>query len=133
KPIVEAAMNGMEAYLTTIVPGQTPCLTCLFPEKPEWDRWGFGVLGAVSGTLACLAALEAVKLITGLGEPLLGQLLTMDLARAEFAKRRPYHDPDCPVCGPIGRSHRSDDLGAIADGAETRLIASLRDDRVSAH
>jgi molybdopterin-synthase adenylyltransferase len=98
RPMVEAAMNGMEAYLTTIVPGKTPCLSCLFPEKPDWDRWGFGVLGAVSGTLACLAALEAIKLITGLGKPLLGQLLTMDLAQAEFAKRRSYHDPDCPVC-----------------------------------
>ncbi len=103
-PMVEAAMNAMEAYLTTIVPGQTPCLTCLFPEKPDWDRWGFGVLGAVSGTLACLAALEAVKLVTGLGEPLLGRLLTMDLARAQFSKHRPYQDPDCPVCG-----HLNDD------------------------
>jgi molybdopterin-synthase adenylyltransferase len=99
KPMVEAAMNAMEAYLITVIPGKTPCLSCLFPEKPEWDRWGFGVLGAVSGTLACLAALEAIKVITGLGEPLLGQLLTMDLARAEFAKRRAYHDPHCPVCG----------------------------------
>lgn len=99
KPMVEAAMNDMEAYLTTIIPGKTPCLSCIFPEIPEWDRWGFGVLGAVSGTLACLAALEAVKLITGLGDPLLGKLLTMDLARAEFAKRRPYQDPNCPVCG----------------------------------
>ena len=103
KPMIEAAMNSMEAYLTTIVPGQTPCLSCLFPEKPEWDRWGFGVLGAVSGTLACLAALEAIKLVTGLGEPLLGQLLTMDLARAEFAKRRSYHDPNCVTCGSANR------------------------------
>lgn len=99
KPMVEAAMNAMEAYLTTIVPGKTPCLSCFYPEKPEWDRWGFGVLGAVSGTLACLAALEAIKVITSLGDPLLGQLLTMDLARAEFAKHRAYHDPHCPVCG----------------------------------
>lgn len=98
-PMVEAAMNDMEAYLTTIVPGQTPCLSCIFPEKPDWDRRGFGVLGAVSGTLACLTALEAIKLITGVGEPLLSQLLTMDLSRLEFAKRRPYHDPNCPVCG----------------------------------
>ncbi|MEM1240220.1 MAG: HesA/MoeB/ThiF family protein [Cyanobacteria bacterium P01_H01_bin.26] len=109
-PMVEAAMNNMEAYLTTIVPGKTPCLTCLFPEKPDWDRWGFGVLGAVSGTLACLAALEAIKLITGLGEPLLGQLLTMDLARAEFAKRRSYHDPNCFTCG--HSIQRSDSLAA---------------------
>jgi molybdopterin-synthase adenylyltransferase len=103
KPMVEAAMNDMEAYLTTIVPGLTPCLSCIFPEKPDWDKRGFGVLGAVSGTLACLAALEAIKLITGLGTPLLSQLLTMDLSRAEFAKRRPYHDPDCPVCGAKSR------------------------------
>ncbi|GBF79033.1 HesA/MoeB/ThiF family protein [Aphanothece sacrum] len=98
-PMVEAAMSGMDAYLTTIIPGETPCLSCIFPEKPDWDRWGFGVLGAVSGTLACLAALEGIKLLTGLGEPLTGQLLTMDLGSATFAKRRPYHDPNCPVCG----------------------------------
>lgn len=107
KPMIEAAMNAMEAYLTTIVPGQTPCLTCLFPEKPVWDRWGFGVLGAVSGTLACLTALEAIKLITGLGEPLQGYLLTMDLARAEFAKRHAYHDPNCPICGSISEKYRT--------------------------
>jgi molybdopterin-synthase adenylyltransferase len=108
KPMVEAAMNAMEAYLITVIPGETPCLSCLFPEKPEWNRWGFGVLGAVSGTLACLAALEAIKVITGLGEPLLGQLLTMDLVRAEFAKRRAYHDPDCPVCGGVKVGNRGD-------------------------
>ena len=53
----------------------------------------------MSGTLACLTALEAIKLIAGFGEPLLNQLLTMDLNRAEFAKRRPYREPNCPVCG----------------------------------
>jgi bacteriocin biosynthesis cyclodehydratase domain-containing protein len=97
--MVEAAMNSMEAYLTTIVPGQTGCLNCLFPEKPDWDRRGFAVLGAVSGTLACLTALEAIKLITGFERPLMSQLLTMDLGRLEFAKHRTYRDPDCPVCG----------------------------------
>ena len=109
KPMVEAAMNSMEAYLTTIVPGQTPCLSCIFPEKPNWDRWGFGVVGAVSGTLACLTALEGIKLITGLGKPLLGQLLTMDLNSLEFAKRRPYHDPDCPVCGHLNEKKTIND------------------------
>jgi len=99
KPMVEAAMNGMEAYLTTIIPGETPCLSCIFPEKPDWDRRSFGVLGAVSGTLACLTALEAIKVITGCGKPLLSELLTMDLESLNFAKRHPYHDPNCPVCG----------------------------------
>jgi molybdopterin-synthase adenylyltransferase len=115
KPMIEAAMNGMEAYLTTIVPGKTPCLSCLFPEKPNWDRRGFGVLGAVSGALACLTALEAIKLITGLGKPLLSQLLTMDLSSANFAKYRSYHDPGCPVCGRLSRNLRmeSQDAGSI--------------------
>jgi len=99
KPMVEAAMDGMEAYLTTIIPGVTPCLSCLFPEKPEWDRRAFAVLGAVSGTLACLTALEAIKLITGFSQPLLSQLLTIDLNRMEFAKRRSQRDRACPVCG----------------------------------
>jgi molybdopterin-synthase adenylyltransferase len=98
-PMVEAAMNDMEAYLTTIIPHETGCLSCLFPEKPDWDRRGFGVLGAVSGTLACLTALEAIKFLTGFSSPLLSQLLTMDLGRLEFAKRRTHLDPDCPVCG----------------------------------
>lgn len=99
KPMVEAAMDGMEAYLTTIIPGVTPCLSCLFPEKPEWDQRGFAVLGAVSGTLACLTALEAIKLITGFSQPLSSQLLTMNLHQMAFAKRRSYRDPNCPVCG----------------------------------
>ncbi|MGB7440309.1 MAG: HesA/MoeB/ThiF family protein [Coleofasciculaceae cyanobacterium] len=115
KPMIEAAMNSMEAYLTTMVPGLTPCLSCLFPEKPNWDRRGFGVLGAVSGTLACLTALEAIKLLTGLGTPLLSQLLTMDLNSMEFAKRRPYHDPNCPVCGHLNQSSQQR-VGATATG-----------------
>lgn len=99
KPMVEAAMDGMEAYLTTIIPGVTPCLSCLFPEKPDWNRHGFAVIGAVSGTLACLSALEVIKLITKFSQPLLSQLLTIDLMRMEFAKRHSYHDPSCLVCG----------------------------------
>jgi hypothetical protein len=118
--MVEAAMNGMEAYLTTIVPGQTPCLSCFFPEKPDWDKRGFSVVGAVSGALACLTALEAIKLITGFGTPLLSQLMTMDLNSLEFAKRRSYRDPGCPVCGnnaPWRHAHsklQSDELGTKA-------------------
>jgi molybdopterin/thiamine biosynthesis adenylyltransferase len=107
KPMVEAAMDGMEAYLTTIIPGVTPCLSCLFPEKPDWDRRGFAVIGAVSGTLACLSALEVIKLITKFSQPLLSQLLTIDLMRMEFAKRHSYRDPSCLVCGSSSGSENS--------------------------
>lgn len=107
KPMVEAAMDGMEAYLTTIIPGVTPCLSCLFPEKPDWNQRGFSVIGAVSGTLACLSALEVIKLITKFSQPLLSQLLTIDLMRMEFAKRNSYHDPSCLVCGSSSCSENS--------------------------
>lgn len=99
KPMVEAAMNSMEAYLTCVLPHKSPCLSCLFPEKPVWDRRGFGVLGAVSGTLACLTALEIIKLLGGFGEPLAGQMLNMDLMSLNFQKLRLYKEPECPVCG----------------------------------
>src|SRR5437899_3045895 len=78
KPLVECAMYAMEARLTVFRPGETGCLECLHPEAPpEWQRQ-FPVLGAVSGAVACLGAVEVVKLLTGLGTPLLGTLLTMD-------------------------------------------------------
>lgn len=98
RPLVEAAMYGMEAYLTTILPGRTPCLRCLFPEFPAWDPLGFPVLGAVSGTLGCLAAAEALKLLVGTGTLLAGRLLYLDLATMEFRKLRVDRCPRCPVC-----------------------------------
>src|SRR5262249_13717907 len=56
RPLVECAMYELEAQLTTIVPGQTPCLACLYPtEPPAWKRQ-FPVFGAVAGMIACLGA-----------------------------------------------------------------------------
>ena len=89
KPMVECAMYAWEAHVTTILPGRTPCLRCLYPEMtPHWKR-EFPVIGAVSGAAGCLGAVEVIKLITGLGEPLAGVLLVMDLGRCSFAGSRP--------------------------------------------
>jgi len=100
KPMVEAAMYGMEGSLTTIIPGETPCLACLVPEKPAWwHPLGFPVLGAVSAALGCLAAVEAIKVLTGFGKPLKGEMLTYDAAEMEFLKFPVKRRPDCPVCG----------------------------------
>ncbi|MBI5748530.1 MAG: HesA/MoeB/ThiF family protein [Nitrospinae bacterium] len=99
KILVEAAMNDMEAYITTIIPYRTPCLSCIYPEKPEWDYLGFNVLGAVSGTIGCLSAIEAIKVLTGLGEPLYSKLLFFDTKGMEFKKFNLYRRSDCGVCG----------------------------------
>jgi molybdopterin/thiamine biosynthesis adenylyltransferase len=99
KPMVECAMYALEAQITTILPGKTPCLACLTPEPPpDWKRQ-FPVLGAVSGTVACLGAVEVIKLITGIGTPLAGTLLTMDLGSMEFRRRRIHRRRNCSVCG----------------------------------
>ena len=98
KPLVECAMFELEGQLTVIEPGQTPCLRCLYPEPPaSWKR-RFPVFGAVSGSLGCMAAMEVIKLISGLGKPLRGQLLSMDLREPAFRRFRIRRDPACPVC-----------------------------------
>jgi len=104
KPLVECAMYELEATVTTIVPGKTPCLACLSPAPaPGWKR-EFPVFGAVSGTAACIGATEAIKVLAGLGEPLLGRLLRMDLREMDFRVIRIRRDPACPVCGDLRRT-----------------------------
>ncbi len=104
KPLVECAMYDLEFHLTTILPGQTPCLKCLYPEDPPgWNR-KFPVFGAVSGTVGCLAAMEAIKVLAGFGEPLYGQLLTMDLRDMQVRKRGILRDPQCELCRSVTSS-----------------------------
>ena len=98
KPMVECAMFELQAQITTIIPGETPCLACLFPERPPAWKREFPVFGAVSGTVGCLAAMEAIKLIAGVGESLGGELLTMDLRTMTFRKHRVSRRPGCAVC-----------------------------------
>lgn len=84
KPVVEAAMFEMEASLTVIHPPATPSFRDLVPDVPAGWKRRFPVLGAVSGTVACLAATEAIKLITGCGDPLTNRLLRMNLRSMQF-------------------------------------------------
>ena len=99
KPIIECAMYEMEAHLTTIIPQRTPCLQCIFPEDPPTWKREFPVLGAVSGTVACMGAVEAVKVITGIGDSMAGRLLRMDLRRMTFHTMKVARRNDCEVCG----------------------------------
>ncbi len=98
-PMVEVAMNGMEGYLFNIVPGMTPCLHCLYPEDPDWDPYGFPVLGAVAGTVGCISSIETIKILTGFKEPLLNELLYLDLGGMKFKRFRIRRRKECDVCG----------------------------------
>lgn len=98
KPLVECSMYEMEAHITSFKPGITGCLQCLYPEKPDYWQRRFPVFGAVSGMVGCLGAMEAIKIIAGLGDPLFGRLLTCDLKSMKFRQVRLRPSPDCPVC-----------------------------------
>lgn len=99
KPLVDCAMYDFEAQITTILPGETACLACLYPEKPEAWRREFPVFGAVSGVVGCLGAVEAIKLISGIGKPLAGELLICDLRQMRFQKVQIARNPNCSICG----------------------------------
>ena len=98
KPLVECAMYELQAQITTVLPGATPCLACIYPEPPPAWKRRFPVFGAVSGTVGCLGAMEAIKILSGLGEPLAGRLLIMDLRDMQFRMMTIEQRPDCPVC-----------------------------------
>jgi len=101
KPMVDCAMFELEAQLTTIIPGRTPCLACLVPELPPgWNRQ-FPVFGAVAGTIGSLGAMEAIKVLACLGEPLLGRLLLCDLRSMVFRTLPIQRRGDCPVCAKL--------------------------------
>ena len=98
RPLIECAMYELEATLTTIIPGESPCLACLHPEPPPVWKREFPVFGAVSGTVGCLAAMEAIKLLAGFGEPLLGRMLSCDLRTMAFRIHTLERRSECDVC-----------------------------------
>jgi molybdopterin/thiamine biosynthesis adenylyltransferase len=93
--MVECAMYDTSALLTTFIPGRTGCLRCLYPEEPMgWTR-RFPVFGAVSGAVGCLAAMEAIKILAGFGNPLGGVLLTLELRDMSMHRHRIHRNPRC--------------------------------------
>lgn len=99
KPIIDCAMYELTGQIATTIPGQSACLRCRVPSPPDdWQRQ-FPVFGAVSGTAGCIGAMEAIKLICGIGEPLVNRLLVFDLRDMRFRVFRTRQRPDCPVCG----------------------------------
>ena len=98
KPMIECAMYELQAQITTIVPNKTACLNCLYPEIPKQWKRRFPVFGAVSGAVGCIAAMEAIKQLTGLGECLHNQLIHFDLRNMEFQKYQITRNLSCPTC-----------------------------------
>ena len=99
KPLIDAAMFSMEGRVTTIIPGQTPCLACIYPEFPTTWKREFPVFGAVSAIAANIAACEGIKLLAGFGTTLAGIMLQYDARYMEFRCIKLAKNENCPVCG----------------------------------
>jgi len=118
KSLVMAAMFGTEVQLTTIIPGSTPCLACLFPEKPpEWDHVGvFPAIGPSPRFVGSLAAMEVIKLLTGYGKCMAGTLFFYDLKDNQLRFFSIKRRSACSVCGDVGEA-RAESVNAVAKGA----------------
>lgn len=100
-PLVHAAVSGFHGQLTTIIPGETPCLRCIIPHPPE--EIAPPVLGATAGIVGTLEALEAIKVLTGMGDAAKNILFVWDGRSGRLDQIPVSRDPGCPVCGSRGR------------------------------
>jgi len=97
-PLVDAAQWGMSGTLLAVDPGRTACLRCLYPEPPPFEET-FPVIGAISSALGALAALEAIKILSGTGRPLFGEMWVVDGFLGHVSTLQLRRNPQCPVCG----------------------------------
>jgi molybdopterin/thiamine biosynthesis adenylyltransferase/rhodanese-related sulfurtransferase len=107
-PVVHASVFRFEGQLTAFVPYEGPCYRCLYPTPPPPELAPgcsvAGVLGVVPGTMGILQATEAIKLLLGIGDPLVGRLLIYDALDATFQELKLRRDPACPACGDAVRA-----------------------------
>lgn len=96
-PFIDAAQWGMTGTLIVVQPGRTACLECLYPDPPPFEEF-FPVVGAISCATGSLAALEAVKILSGTGNPLWGQMLTYDGYLGNVLKVQLNRRESCACC-----------------------------------
>jgi adenylyltransferase/sulfurtransferase len=103
KPNAYGSIFRFEGQASVFAAQDGPCYRCLYPEPPPPGLVPScaegGVLGVLPGVIGVIQATEAIKLITGIGEPLVGRFLIYDALRMKFRELKLRKDPDCPVCG----------------------------------
>jgi adenylyltransferase/sulfurtransferase len=103
KPYVWGSIYRFDGQLSVFWAEHGPCYRCLFPQPPPPGMVPScaegGVLGMLCGTIGSLQTTEAVKLITGTGDPMIGRMLVYDALELKFRELKVRKDPECPVCG----------------------------------
>src|SRR5712675_1906661 len=103
KPNVYGSIFRFEGQASVFATKDGPCYRCLYPEPPPPGLVPScaegGVLGVLPGMIGIIQATEAIKLIIGVGEPLIGRFMIYDALKMKFRELKLRKDPDCPVCG----------------------------------
>jgi adenylyltransferase/sulfurtransferase len=134
KPLVSAAIHRFEGQAMTYLPGAGPCYRCLYPASSEDlvpNCAEAGVLGVLPGVMGSLQATEAIKLLLGIGEPLVGRLLVYDALSLSFQEFRFQRRVDCAVCGEhptitSTRFHEEIPVPLISEWTPVQLAAALK-------
>jgi sulfur-carrier protein adenylyltransferase/sulfurtransferase len=103
KPVIDGSIYRFDGTVTTFLPFNGPCYRCFYPEPPPPDMapscQEAGVLGVLCGVIGSLQAVEAIKVLLGVGKTLSGRQLQFDALSLKFREFKRPHDPTCPVCG----------------------------------
>lgn len=103
RPLVEAGVSQFSGMVMSIIPGLSACYRCVFPALPPRGSLPapvqLGILGSVAGLAGCVQATEAIKLLTGIGEPLTNRMLWIDALKMSFEIVKIERAPQCPACG----------------------------------
>jgi molybdopterin/thiamine biosynthesis adenylyltransferase/rhodanese-related sulfurtransferase len=118
-PVVSASILGFDGQLSVFKPHDGPCYRCLYPVPPPAELapscGANGVLGVLPGTMGMLQATEVVKLVTGIGEPLVGRLLLYEALGASFTELKVRRDPNCPICSRDPEDIADEEMGVFPD------------------
>ena len=96
-PLFHGSVYGLDGMASTIIPGETACLRCMFPKPPPEAT--FPVIGVTPGIIGCIQATEVIKYIVGIGELLRNRLLVWDGLSTKFRELTVKKDPHCQDCG----------------------------------
>ncbi len=119
KPVVSASILSFDGQISTFVPYEGPCYRCLYPTPPPAEMApscsANGVLGVMAGTMGTLQANEVIKLVLGVGEPLVGRLLLYEALGTRFTELKVRRDPECPICGENAPEVAQSEMGKFPD------------------
>jgi molybdopterin/thiamine biosynthesis adenylyltransferase/rhodanese-related sulfurtransferase len=119
KPVVSASILSFDGQISTFVPYEGPCYRCLYPTPPPAELApscsANGVLGVMAGTMGTLQANEVIKLVLGIGDPLVGRLLLYEALGTRFTELKVRRDPDCPICGEHAEEIPESEMGKFPD------------------